>query len=384
MKHYMSEIIRGIRMRYINQLFKFNSIRLTLFLLFSLLSTSTLAASGKGHSNKHSNKHSQKHSEKHSKKHSKKQSHKGIRFAQLQDQIDALQAQIDGLDGGQNSDPIELYVDCINGDSVNAALASVEDSKNPVTVTISGTCSESVFINRDDVTLQGNSQSDGIVGTYAVAAQRGASRVSVQNMTLSGSFAGISCFSGASIVGSNLIIENGGRGVLAFSQGSCVIDDSVIRGHSQGLTILDSSSVYLRGSTVENNNVGANVWANGSLSTDGTAVNSMAIIRNNTIGVNVFSNGSFRPVDVVIEDNAVIGVQLGANSAMQIEFDNNVIVRNNAFAGIVVGSLASANLSPALTVEGNGIGISCSGFFHVNNLAAASIDTIDPNCEPSL
>ena len=52
----------------------------------------------------------------------------GSPFQQFQNQIDALQAQIDVLQAASSNDPIALDVDCDGGETIGAALASVADT----------------------------------------------------------------------------------------------------------------------------------------------------------------------------------------------------------------------------------------------------------------
>ena len=81
---------------------------------------------------------------------------------EIKEQNSDLQQQFDALN--QFIAPKAIRVDCAAGDTVTGALDSVADSPAPVTITIVGVCTETVLINRDDVTLQGTSTTDGILG----------------------------------------------------------------------------------------------------------------------------------------------------------------------------------------------------------------------------
>jgi len=178
------------------------------------------------------------------------QGNNGKPFQDLQNQIDELKALVDALGTG-SAGPIELDVNCGLGESVNDALNSVTGNDSEVIVNVLGQCAESVIITRDDVTIRGADSSSKIQGIFAVSARRGASRINVESITLTGSFAALSCFSGASVSATNVIMENSGTGVMSSFQGSCIVIDSLITGNNQGVTVSDTSNIYLQGSIVE-------------------------------------------------------------------------------------------------------------------------------------
>lgn len=292
-------------------------------------------------------------------------------FQDLQNQIDALQAQVNALSSGSVG-PIELDVECGIGESVNDALNSVAGNDSEVIVSVSGLCLEDVIITRDDVTIRGLDASSKIQGTFAVSARRGAARINVESITLTGAYAALSCFSGASVTATNVIMENSGRGVLSFFQGSCVIIDSLITDNNQGVTIGDNSNIYLQGSVVEGSNQGANVWGNSSLSADASSLNATSTFRNNNLAVQVFSNGAFRAVRLEVVNNSV-GVQILANSSLFMENNASVYIAGNDRAGLNLADMSSAIINSGLIIENNGIGISCSGIFHVNDLVSPTV-----------
>lgn len=299
------------------------------------------------------------------------QSDNGKPFQDLQIQIDALQAQINALSSGSVG-PIELHVDCGIGESISDALNSVAGNDSEVVVNVSGLCLEDVIITRDDVTIRGTNASSKIQGTFAVSARRGASRINVENITLTGAYAALSCFSGAAVTATNVTLENSARGVLSFFQGSCNVIDSLIAGNNQGLTVGDNSNINLQGSVVENSNTGANVYGNSSLSTSASSLNATSTFRNNRLAMQVYSNGALRPVNLEVVNNDV-GVRIFGNSTLFMESNSNVYIGYNDQTGLYFGNMSSSIINSGLIIENNGIGISCAGIFDVSNLVTPTV-----------
>lgn len=88
-------------------------------------------------------------------------------------------------------------VDCAGGRRLAAALRL--PSGRQLTVTVRGTCNESVTITRDDVTLRDESPAagSGVNGTIVID---GARRVVVENLTISGPGIGIQGIHGAAFM----------------------------------------------------------------------------------------------------------------------------------------------------------------------------------------
>jgi len=56
-----------------------------------------------------------------------------------------------------------VEVDCTKGKTIGKALER-DNEDRPLVVVVQGICNENVVIDRDDVTLQGDSSSDGVTG----------------------------------------------------------------------------------------------------------------------------------------------------------------------------------------------------------------------------
>ena len=301
-------------------------------------------------------------------------------FQALQDQIDELRIQIESLELG-NVVPIELEVDCKYGDTVNGALASVSSTSAPVTVTISGICDESVGITRDDVTLRGITPSDGIQGEFAVYVIADASRVTIDSMTLVGSFAAFTCSEGASAVGSNLTINDSAIGVLSFHGGNCQIVDSVISNGGTGLLSGANSYLWSKGSTIQGMVWAANVVSGGGLYLEGTPTNPATIVRDNVRGINTYLGGATTLNKAIIETNIEFGLQAHSTSAISFSSGAVVQVQNNLGNGIVVQNSSSMSfLREGVSITGNGEwGIFCNGATNIFEFGAGTTSTMTGN-----
>ncbi|MBU2097432.1 MAG: hypothetical protein KKD00_01625 [Gammaproteobacteria bacterium] len=301
----------------------------------------------------------------------------GQPFQDLQNQIDDLQAQIDAMLTGNSTAPINLAVDCNNGESINSALASVGGARNQLNIEITGECIEQVILTRSNVHLQGVSADAGITGNYALFALNGASNISADSLTLDGGFAAFACLENAAMSGSNLVLENSGNGVLAHSGGACEITDSILQNNNQGMSIGTNGVVDAKGVIVQDNSgTAANVYTGGSLTLNASAAGP-SLIRNNRYGLSNFANGSLRPLSVVIENNQSIGINLFSGGALVMDsyVSGGLVVQNNNGHGIIVQPLSTASFRGDVNLNNNaGMGLVCIGVHSaegVQNILAA-------------
>ena len=288
----------------------------------------------------------------------------GQPFQSLQDQIDNLQAQIDAIQLGNSNAPIDLAVDCTNGETINGAIDSVGGAVNQLNIEITGECSEQVFLRRSNVHLQGVSPDAGITGNLALIALDSASNISVDSLTLTGGFAALTCLDNAAVLASNLVLENSSRGVLAYFGGMCDITDSIVQNNNQGMTIGANGVVDAKGVTIQNSSgVAANVYTGGSLTLNSSATGASRV-NNNNFGLSIFSTGNLLPLNVVIENNQSIGINLFSAGALFMESSasGGLVVQNNDGHGIILQSLSTAYFAGEVNLNNNtGWGLVCTG-----------------------
>src|SRR5882762_8501854 len=163
--------------------------------------------------------------------------------AQLQTQIQELR----GSGGGGT-----VNVDCASGGSISQALAA-----GARRVVVRGTCSESVTISRDDVTLQG----DGTVGgrihgpdpdvnTVLITGNR----VIIEALTVSGGRNGITGLGASNLTVRNCTVQSTGRSGIAYANGaSGTIDGCTVHSNPRDGIVVDGAYATLINSTVINN-----------------------------------------------------------------------------------------------------------------------------------
>ncbi|MDP3522303.1 MAG: hypothetical protein Q8S02_16955 [Hydrogenophaga sp.] len=313
----------------------------------------------------------------------------GQPFQNLQNQIDNLQAQIDAIQLGSSNAPINLAVDCNNGETINGALASVGGAANQLNIEITGECMEQVVLRRSDVHLQGVSPDAGITGNFALFAVDGASNISADSLTLDGGLAALACLDNAAVVGSNLVLENSNSGVLAHFGGACDIRDSIVQNNNQGMSVGTNGVVDAKGVTVQySSGAAANVYTGGSLTLNASAAGASRV-NNNAMGLSIFANASLRPVNVVIEDNQSSGISLFGGGTLFIESNasGGLIVQNNSGHGIIIQPLSTAYFAGQVSLNNNeGYGLVCVGVHSagaVENVLAAgnALGDITSSCE---
>lgn len=138
---------------------------------------------------------------------------------------------------------ISRTVDCANGDSINAALAS-----RASTIIIKGICTEDVVIaNRDGVTLKADTSTGphGITGANASGVAiniNNSHNLLIQGLTIDGN-------------------ATGGTGILLLGDSKVRIEGSTVENSGvTGITVLSDSSLELTGQTTIKNNGAAGVY----------------------------------------------------------------------------------------------------------------------------
>ena len=233
--------------------------------------------------------------------------------------VDAqLQTQIQELRGG-NGGGGTVNVDCASGGSISQALAAGAGR-----VVVRGTCSESVTISRDDVTLQG----DGTVGGRIHGPDPDANtvvitgnRVIIEALTVSGGRNGITGVGASNLTVRNCTVQSTGRSGIAYANGaSGTIDGCTVHSNPRDGIVVDGAYATLINSTVTNNT------------------------RN---GVGVFNAGSARigvtdrsaPAGNTIHQNGASGIGVALGSFVTAAM--NQITRNGSFGVSVFQSTAS-------------------------------------------
>ena len=251
-----------------------------------------------------------------------------------------------------------VVVDCTEGRTIAHALERGDEDK-PLVVIVRGMCHENVVIDRDDVTLQGDTSGGGVTGldpTKDTILIEGARRVGIENLTVSGGGNGIAFIQGSSGTVDNCIVQNtGGHGVRIEGASATVINSTISFNHVAGIMLQDGGNGRI-GITNSNQYAGNTINSNG-----GTGIHlqygATAAIGGNTI------TGNGTDPNTVIDRSGI-----ALYTATGVVVGNNSITGNQG-AGIIARSSGlrigdpSFNLSQVNTISGNGIATSEGGVF---------------------
>lgn len=288
--------------------------------------------------------------------------------------------------------PMELSVDCDNGESISDALETGFPSV-PIVITVSGTCKESVAIARDDVTIQGVDPSDPTkaivdavhLGSNVIVIDGGA-RITLNGLTLrNGGRSGVVAANGAAITVRNAaVVNNAGNGVFVGLNATAVVNDNTIENNGgDGVAVRFSSFARITDNTIQGNGANgvrvsdtASVWVgfdfdgaahantitqngrNGILIHNGAS----AVLRANTIS----GNGGLGGVVVARSTAALIGENDVNSNGYGIFVEEGTLelphedpdraedkIRQNANDGIIAINNSSLEVRQGL-IEGNG------------------------------
>lgn len=296
----------------------------------------------------------------------------------------------------QTLTPANFNVNCSNGGSVMKVLNAEARGREPIVIQIKGVCTESVIVTRSDVTLQGDSPSDGLKATSSsatVLTLNGALRTSINQLTITGGNQGIAAMNAASFTATSVLITGPVMGVAITANASGTLQDSTVNGATaEALHVANGASLQVNGGTVENSASFASQVTGGSLTLSGGALvqnsgfqglvaqgggsveldgatiegapnaclfaftggtirveGSNNLIQNCNQGL--FVDGGRAELSGGTVSNNGTGVLI--SNAGSVLFQNGPIVQNNTGDGVQVGNGSSAEFSNA-TIQGNG------------------------------
>jgi hypothetical protein len=255
--------------------------------------------------------------------------------------------------------PVSVTVDCGAGQTVQHAIDTA-DPAQPLTVTIVGTCTESVALFRDNVTLQAAASGGGISSSSGggdPALTVGGRNVSLQGLALAGNGApSLVTASGATVQTNDLHVTGGG--VDAGESSSLGLANVTIDNCQGGLGANTGATVYLYGGSITGCGVkaftGGRVFLRNGVSVTGARFH----------GVDAVDGGS-----VVIESATLSN---DGNSGALAEGGGNIVVEGadtvvsgNTFAGVQATDGGTATIGVQAHVSGNGTGASAISGGHL-------------------
>jgi Right handed beta helix region len=251
--------------------------------------------------------------------------------------------------------------------SINAALAALGQT-GPGTITVSGTCTDNVSINKArSITIVAGPSGAAIVGpldTDAVDISL-SQDINLVNLDISGTFSNTG---------------NGGGGGVVITEGSdvhisgCNVHDN----QSVGVDADTGSIVFLRDTTIQNNtpNDGLDVFDNSTADVARTTIQNNGDSLNGGVGVFAGRNSVvvFRGATNLIQNNANTGIQ-ARNLSNVVMAGSAPTIQGHLTNGIILqeGSHLQVNSQGAL-IQGNGsacpLDPTCGGIFATQNSTA--------------
>lgn len=245
--------------------------------------------------------------------------------------------------------------------SITAALNAITNNAGPNSISVSGTCTENVFIfNPSNLNIHNAPGSTAVITNAASPAQ-----ITVQ---LFGSR--LVTFNGLSIQGGNPgLFVNQGSDLQMFNS---VIENNV----GDGATVLIKSDLNLISCTIRNN--GRNGLGVGDSSV-AVVMSPIQILNSKGDGAAAFSNGYIKFQSSgghIIEGNAGFGITADTDGHVFLQSDLPTVIRNNGFAGLAFGRGSIGRIDGPTTIENNGpvgVYVESSTVTFIGNSAGSSI-----------
>ena len=264
--------------------------------------------------------------------------------------------------------PQKVTVDC-PGQSIQAAIDAAPVNL-PLTVTITGTCTQNVTIDRNDVTLQapiGPGPGAGITAKDSgkPVIEVGGTGITLNNLTLTGGSTGLRLDFGATVTSSTGLtitgstgngvglsgadldmfyatISNAGSSGVAASSGSVAVLNSVtITGSAHdGVFARDGSTVIIGGS-------------------NDPAAGGPSVIDGNGIGVVAQGHATVSISTTQVEKNTGVAGLVSKDGSQLTVQDGSLIEDNSAGDGVIISGGSMATFQGTNTISGNeGNGVS--------------------------
>jgi parallel beta-helix repeat protein len=246
------------------------------------------------------------------------------------------------LNGSAAPKAISFAVDCSKNQTITSALEK-GDSGKPLLVRIRGTCTESVSIARDHVTLEGDPDTGATVeapDSSSDVISISANGVTLENLTLVGGNNGVLNDHGLRLRINDCVIRDpSSDGILAWGGELGLHYSTIQRAGRDGLRIEESGSGLVRNSEILDN-TGSGIIARQNAN---IAAYASRIAGNGSYGVwlDGSSHGDFS--ENVISQNQYHGMFIQGNSTAYV-YDSTIA--NNEFG-------VFANLASTLELNGN-------------------------------
>jgi hypothetical protein len=239
----------------------------------------------------------------------------------------------------------DLTVICPGGgpgaySSVTAALNAITNNAGPNSITVSGTCTENIFIrNQNDLSIHNAPGSTAVITNAASPAQItvvvfGSRLVTFNGLSIQGGDPGLFVDQGSDLQMFNSVIEkNVGTGAIVLVKSDLNLNSNcIIRNNGSDGLLVGDSSIVLVGSPIQ-------------------------ILNNNRNGAVAFSNGYIKFQSTgghTIEGNAGSGIVADTDGHVFLQSDLPTVIRNNGGDGLAFGNGSTGRIDGQNTIENNG------------------------------
>lgn len=256
------------------------------------------------------------------------------------------------LSGTAATKTTAVSVDCSKNQSITSAIEKGDYGK-PLLVRIQGTCTESVAIARDHVTLEGDPDTGATIeapDSSSDVVSISANGVTLENLTLVGGNNGVLNDHGLRLRINNCAIQDpSSDGILSWGGELGLHYSTVQRAGRDGMRIEEGGKGLVRNSEIVNNTVdGIIVRQNATI-----AVYASKIMGNDGSGVvlDESSHGDFGENEISHNQYNGILIQGGSTG-----FVDNSTIANNEWVGVVAYLGATMNLAGnEVTQNGSGV-----------------------------
>lgn len=266
--------------------------------------------------------------------------------------------------------PASVTVGCPGGTpgtypSINAALAAL-DNQGPHTITVTGTCTESVLLDqRERLTIQApTGQTATINGTASFGIQiLNSGNITLRNLAVSAPQTGIAVANKSAAAIAGVTAQGGLNAIDIFggataNLGGFTAADAVLLHNSTNGMRIEGSVVFFPGFVTAEDNSGAGIFMDsGRLEILGQNLSPLQggpnIFRGNFVGISI-SNGAFVQLSRynLIENNDTNGILALVNSIVHLM--GGTVIQGNPRSGVAVLFNSTLRSNGANTIQNNG------------------------------
>ena len=276
------------------------------------------------------------------------------------------------FESGARAEPTKtVAVDCSAGETIAKAL-TLGDERRPLLIQISGTCSEHLLIDRNDVTLAAGIPSATVSGPDPAidVIKVNASRVTIDGITVTGGRNGITGNSAPGLIVRNATVQGTGRNGITYAHGASGVVDgcTVVNNARDGVAVDSASATVINSEVSHSGRMGIGVFNGGSarIGIDNFNVGAGNVISANTVnGVHIVFGST-----ALIAMNQITGNGTGNPTGSGINL-------TSASADIVGGNMVSGNAGTGINLR------SSSAVIGDQNFGLTTVNTVTGNGNPA-